>query len=267
MRIFRQICQENCILKITSFLLCCGLLLIPASDAAARTINAKPLVLVAADSAPTAYIVNGTQKGILVDVINEAFKRTNYDVEIVLMPWARCLEEVRKGTVDGIFSVYDLPERQGFLTYSKEILIIQVQAFFVLKSSTIHYDGDFKKMSNLKIGVINKTSYGTLLDLALTDGTFRKVDIANNAESNVKKLLVGRVDVIPSYRHVALSTAKQIGAVDKIRELNPSIEAVPSYLAFTKERDFSRVIFEFDKALASMKKDGNYDKIFNKYLK
>jgi polar amino acid transport system substrate-binding protein len=228
---------------------------------------AEKIVLVAAEkSIPTSYIENGEQSGILIDVINEAFNRAGYSVEIFLMPWARCLREVENGTVDGIFSVYKTAERQEFLTYADEVLISQVQAFFVAVDSTITFDGDLQKLANKSIGIINQTSYGPKLDATLEDGVFNWVSQAQSSESTVRKLLAGRIDLIPSYRHVALSTAKALGARNKIKQLSPDIEAIPSFLAFSQRKDFSNIITDFNSALASMKKDGTYDVIFNKYL-
>jgi len=230
------------------------------------TAGAQTLVLAAADSVPTAYMDNGKQTGLLVDVVKEAFKRAGHSVEIRLMPWARCLADARTGHVDGIFSVYQTRERQEFLTYAQEVLITQVQAFFVRKDSSITFDGDLNKLSELRIGIINQTSYGPRLDSALETGLFRKVDTAHSASSNVQKLLHHRVDLIPSYRHVVLDTARTLGIAGEIRELTPAIEAIPSYLAFSNKRDYAAVISAFNQALRAMKKDGTYDAIFAKYL-
>ena len=227
---------------------------------------AQTLVLAAADSVPTAYIDNGKQSGILVDVINEVFRRAGYSVEIMIMPWARCLGEVKEGKIDGIFSVYQTRERQAFLTYAEEVLITQVQAFFVRKDSAITFDGDLNTLSDIRIGIINQTSYGSRLDSALERGVFKRVALANSASSNILKLLHDRVDVIPSYRHVVLDSARSLGAAGAIKELSPAIEAIPSYLAFSNKRDYTKIIDAFNQALRSMKMDGTYDAIFNKYL-
>jgi len=227
---------------------------------------AQTLVLGAANSTPTAFIENGRQAGILVDVINEAFKRTGYPIQIALMPWARCLAEVKAGRIDGIFSAYRNSEREEFLTYADEVLITQVQALFVRKDSTISFDGDLKKLSELRIGIINETSYGPRLDEELRKGTFKKVDAADSASSNIRKLLQDRIDVIPSYRHVALDSARTLGVAGSIKELSPAIESIPSYLAFSNKKDHRKVAQAFDQALRSMKKDGTYEAIFNRYL-
>lgn len=226
----------------------------------------KIVLAAAADSVPTSYEENGKQTGILVDLLNEAFKRAGYTVEIQLMPWARCQEEVKNGDIDGIFSVFITAERQKYLTYTNEVLITQVQAFFVPVDSEITFDGDLRKLASKSIGIINQTSYGPKLDAALKGGLFNRIDQAQSIESNIQKLLAGHIDLIPSYRHVVLSTAKKLGVTDKIKQLSPDIEAIPSYLAFTQRRDFTKVIDDYNKALASMKKDGTYDTIFNKYF-
>lgn len=227
---------------------------------------ADALVLVAADSIPTAYVENGKKTGLLVDIVQEAFQRAGLVVDIQIMPWARCLADVRAGKVDGIFSVYQTRERKEFLTYTDEVLITQVQAFFVRKDSAITFDGDLGKLAGLRIGVINQTSYGPRLDAALEAGLFKTVDVGNSASASISKLLADRVDVIPSYRHVALDSARTLGVSGMIKELTPSIESIPSYLAFTNKRDFERILVAYSQALRSMKKDGTYDAIFAKYL-
>ncbi len=260
--------KAHCRLLRAIFMLClCAGLLIPLAVSAALPIEKGKLVLVAADSAPTAYFVDGQLTGILVDVIREAFSRAGYSVTIKLEPWARCIEDARDGRVDGIFSIFRTPERQAFLDYTSQPIITQVVSFFALKRTPIIFDGSFSSVSGNSIGIINQTSYGPRLDEALKQGVFAKQILAYSAENNVKMLLLGRVDIIPSYRHVVLFTAKSIGELDHIQELTPKVDSIPSYLAFNRKNDYSIVIAEYDKALKSMQQDGSYDRIFDRYLR
>ncbi|SHO47345.1 substrate-binding periplasmic protein [Desulfopila aestuarii] len=231
-----------------------------------NNLYAEKLVLVAADSIPTAYIDNGKLTGILVDVITEAFRRAGYPIEIQLMPWARALSEVSNGNVDGIFSVFKLPERESFLTYTESPIITQVESFFARKDSSITFEGDLNKFKHIPIGIIRKTSYGEKIDAAIHDGIWENITATNSVESVVKMLVNGRVDLAPSYRHVFIRGAKEIGVLDEIKELSPSVESIPSYLAFTKKHDYSEIIRAYHKALAAMKQDGTFDNIYNKYL-
>jgi polar amino acid transport system substrate-binding protein len=224
------------------------------------------LVLVAADSAPTAYMENGKPSGILVDVVTEAFKRTGHQVEIQLMPWARCLAETRSGRVDGIFSVFKLPERNEFLTYANVPIITQVLAFFAPADSDPKFDGDVSQFGGFRIGTIRGTSYGIKVDSALKTGQWSAVVETNNIDSLVGMLVLKRIDLAVGYRHVVLEAARKKGDLNKIKELSPTIDEIPSYLAFTKQRDYSEVIADFDRALTSMKDDHSFDAIYEKYL-
>jgi polar amino acid transport system substrate-binding protein len=230
--------------------------------------NAYPagLVLVAADSAPTAYMQDGKPSGILVDVVTAAFQRTGHQFEIQLMPWARCLAEIRSGRVDGIFSVFKLPERAEFLTYTSVPIITQVEAFFVPVDSDLKFGGDVNQLGGLRIGTIRGTSYGIKVDSALKSGVWSTVVESNNVDSLVGMLVLKRIDLAVGYRHVVLETAIKRGELNKIRELSPDIDEIPSYLAFSKKRDYSEVIADFDRALTSMKNDHSFEAIYAKYL-
>jgi polar amino acid transport system substrate-binding protein len=242
------------------------LLLVPmVLPLAARTSYAETLVLAAAPTKPTAFLVDDKPTGILVDLVTEAFRRAGDTVEIHLLPWARCLSEARTGEIDGVFSSFKLPEREEFLTFSHEVLTTQIIAFFARRDWTQDFDGDLGTLRDAKIGVINGTSYGEKFDSAAKTGTLRNIEAANSIESNLGKLVAERVDLIPSYRYVALDAAKRLNILSKIKEVSPSLQSMPSYLAFTKARDLSRVSNDFDAALAAMKQDGTYDRIVGKY--
>ncbi len=228
---------------------------------------ADTLVLAAADTWPTAYLVDGKPSGMLVDVVTEAYRRAGHSVEVKLMPWARCLREAETGDVDGVFSSFKLPERERFLAFSKEALTMQVIVFFARPESTPSLEGDLAAVRDVKIGVITGTSYGQQFDAAVRNGVLRNVEQTNSIESNLKKLVFGRVDLIPSYRYVVLDTARRLQLLAQIREMSPALDSVPTYLAFTRVRDLSKLSEDFDAAMASMKQDGTYDRIIGRYLR
>jgi len=259
--------QLSVMARQTKKVLACLLIVSVFLAMTASVVCADTLVLAAADTWPTAYLVDGRPTGMLVDLVNEAFRRTGHSVEIKLMPWARCLKDAETGEVDGVFSSFKLPERERFLAFSKEALTIQVIAFFARSESTQSFDGDLAALRDVRIGVITGTSYGELFDAAVRNGVLRNVEQTNSIESNLKKLVLGRVDLVPSYRYVALDTAKRLQLLAQIREMSPPLDSVPTYLAFTKVRNLSKRSEEFDAAMASMKKDGTYDHIIGRYLR
>jgi polar amino acid transport system substrate-binding protein len=225
------------------------------------SVRAGTLVLAAAETRPTAYLSNGKPVGILVELVQEACRRAGYPVEIRLMPWARCLAEARSGEVDGVFSVFKLPERIGYLAFPKEALTHQAVAFFVRRDSGLTLHGDFSGLSKVSIAVITGTSYGPRFDSAVRAGSFHHVEQGNSIGNNLRMLVSSHVDLVVSYRQVALDSAKDLDLLWKIRELSPPIDTIPSYLAFTRVRDFSGPAAALDTAMVAMKRDGTYDRI------
>jgi len=63
-----------------------------------------------------------------------------------------------------------------------------------------------------------------------------------------------------------LEAARKKGYLNKIKELAPAIDEIQSYLAFTRQRDYSVVIADFDRAPTSMKNDHRFEAIYEKYL-
>jgi polar amino acid transport system substrate-binding protein len=227
--------------------------------------TAQQLKLAAANTWPTAYEVDGKPAGILIDLVTEAYRRAGYTVVFKLMPWSRCLDEARSGTVDGVFSSFKLPERESFLYFSREVLMVQVISLFVRSNSPLHDGADLGALKDLKGGAISGTSYGKKFDDAVRSGVLVNVHSTNNIESNLKMLVAGRVDYVPSYRFVILGSAQDLQLLGKIKELAPPLESVPSYLAFTRVRDQHQAAKDFDAALAGMKRDGTYHRILEKY--
>lgn len=223
------------------------------------------LVLVAADSPPTAYMERGKPTGILVDIVTEAFRRAGYPIEIRLMPWARCLVEARSGQVDGIFSLFKKPEREKYFSYTSVPIITQVEAFFVRANSDLSFDGDIAKLRKLRIGTIYGTSYGPVIDRSLQTRMWSKIEETSSTTSLVEMLVAERFDLAVGYRHVVLEAAIKKGLQGRIRELSPSIDEIPSYLAFNRQRSYAAAIADFDRALLSMKNDRSFDAIYKKY--
>ncbi len=229
--------------------------------------SADALRMVALSFPPLIYDDGGKPAGIAYEIVTEAMKKAGHTVSVEIMPWARALETVKEGGADAIFTAYKTPEREQFLNYSTEVLVPQVVSFFVTKDSAITFDGDLTKLGKAKIGVVNQISYGSVIDDAIKSGVLANVEKSNDSDSNVKKLLSGRFDVMPSNRYVAQYFLKQQGALDQVKELTPEAQNLPSYIAFTKARDTAKLRADFDAGVAAMKASGAYQQVLDKYAR
>lgn len=231
-------------------------------------VAAQSLQLVTLQYPPYAYQESdlGEVKGIAVEVLKEALRRLQQPIQISVYPWARSLKMVEEGSADAIFTAYKTTEREAFADFSNEVLMPQVIALFVLKNSGIQFDGDLSKLANYRFGLVRKISYGNLIDNAVSQGILTQIDYANSGEHNLTKLLGQRFDILVSNKYGALDILQQKGWQDKVRELQPAVENVPSYIAFSKKRNLSSLRDRLDKVLLQMKKDGSYERIVQAYF-
>lgn len=225
----------------------------------------KPLVVVTADRVPMAYVKDGKPTGLLTDLAEEAFRRAGRKIEIRLLPWPRCLVELKDGEADAILTIFKTPEREAQFAFSEEEVLHQTESLFMKKGRAFAFDGDLGQFSGLRVGVVYQTSYGARFDQALAGSLFGSVETQRNMADLVKMLAYGRIDVLPGDRGRILGAAETIGLGDEIVELTPAVETVSGYLAFTRAHDMNGVSQAFDKALRGMKKDGAYAAILARY--
>ncbi|PWC34736.1 hypothetical protein TSO352_27400 [Azospirillum sp. TSO35-2] len=245
-----------------TILLASGLLATAGLPAAAADLK-----MVALSFPPLIYDDGGKPAGIAYDIVTEAMAAAGHSVSVEIMPWARALDTVREGKADAVFTAYKTPEREQFLTYSTQVLVPQVVSLFVAKDSPVRFDGDLAKLAGHRFGVVNQISYGPIIDDAVKTGILPAVEKSNDSDSNVKKLLSGRFEVMPSNRYVAQYFLKQAGALDRVTELTPAVQDIPSYIAFTKARDTTKLRDDFDAGVAAMKASGAYQRVLDKYAR
>ena len=133
------------------------------------------------------------------------------------------------------------------------------------KDASINFKGDFKTLSDYSIGVVRKLSYGRDLDFALSNNIFRKVEAVNNGTQNFRKLLLGRIDMVPDNKYAGLHILNKLEKMDEIRVLPYNIQILPSYIAFSKKRNLTHIRDKFDVILKRLKEDGTYLQVLQNY--
>jgi len=249
-------------MKRRGFLFFCLATAAAATGAAAE----RPIVLASNEVYPLLYREGGQTTGFLFDILTEAARRAGIPIEIRLMPWARCIEETRTGEIDGVFVTFRTPERLPYLAFSSEPLMTQRMCFFTLAGSPIRYDGRLADLAPYRIGVLNKVSIGPAFDAAVRDGVLPNIEPANQPENLLRMLLANRVDLFVLHDLEGLGLLKRLGVADRVATLSPPLEEVPGYIAFTRQRDLSEQIVQFDTALERMRHDGTYRRVYDAYF-
>jgi len=205
---------------------------------------------------------NGNARGIFVQMVSKTMKNLGHEVRIEVLPWTRALKMVRQGQADAIFTAYKNDERETFLDYPEQVLFPQVVYFYKKKGSESTFTGDFGLLTNKRIGVVSTISYGNKFDAFKSNLTIEKV---NKLEHNFEKLMLGRIDLVPSHPIVADYVIQKMGLAGKIIKIPVQLDSVPSYIAFSKKKNLALLIWQFDQEIVKMKESGEYSKILETF--
>ncbi len=228
--------------------------------------SADTLKIVSLQYPPYQYIEDGIIKGCAYEIIEEVFKRLGYNFDMEIIPWSRALYSLQNGKADAVFTIYKTEEREKYLDFTKEVLINQEIALFKLKGSRIDFNGDFRSVREKVIGTVYSVNYGMKFDKALIDLSLQTVDSVDG-EANFRNLLFNRVDLLINNVAGANYLIDMLDIHSKVEIIYPVIEAVPSFLAFSKHHDYSGLKFEYEEELKKLKQDGTYNKILAKYIR
>ena len=212
---------------------------------------------------PYAFLDNGVADGIYVKILTKVFaKMPDYDVTIELVPWKRALNLVKSGKGFACFASYYRPKERPWVSPWSEPIISEGYAAYcrkeVLSKPRQNWPADFK---GLELGCIAGYSIPNKEQLNFQD--------ADTNESNLKKLLGGRIDCFiqddASIRYTMKKMNIPAGKIDKAMQ----VSSENGYLAFSKafsapyKDDFVK---KFNQVLSDMKKEGEIDKIVSDFL-
>lgn len=203
---------------------------------------------------------DGFPEGIFVNMISKIMTRIGHGIKIEVFPWTRALDMVRSGKADGIFTAYKNEEREQFLDYPEEALFPQAVYFYKNRKSDIQFNGDMDSLINRRIGVVSTISYGRAFDNFKSVLTLER---ARKLEHNFTKLLLGRIDLLPSDKIVADNVIAKMGIAGQVTMVPVQLGSIPSYIAFSKKRNLTQLMKAFDRELRQMKESGEYFKILD----
>ena len=225
----------------------------------------RPLVILSPESRPYAYREDGRVKGLLHDLVTEAFRRAHRRVEIRFLPWARCMDDVRKGRADGMFVMYKTDERERDFAFPEESLTDLRERIFTRRHANFELLDDFSNFTGRRIGILNYTVHGPRLTQAIETHRIASLVAASSYEAMVDMLSSGHLDLLIGVDDAIIDAALSQGLQDRIREIDPVVDTIPAYMVFARLPELAEVSRAYDRALREMKNDGSYDRIAEAY--
>ncbi|MEO0442638.1 MAG: transporter substrate-binding domain-containing protein [Pseudomonadota bacterium] len=195
--------------------------------------------------------------GISIDLLRKALQTQGYAIELVPMPWARSLVMLEKGKVDILPAVWFTEERNKTMLYSERYAANRL-VFIKAKDDDYEFEG-LPSLYDKVVGVVRDYAYEESL---LKDNNIR-FSVADSLNSNIKKLIAGRVDLTIEDEIVAKQTIEP----SLLKEIDFSDNALienPLFITCSKQSVHCNTIIDaFNQGIASMQADGSYQRYFS----
>jgi len=202
------------------------------------------------------------QYGFTTAIVSEAFKRAGYEVKVDFMPWTRVLQETEAGNYDAAYPEYYSEERVKTFFLS-DPLASGPLGFYKRKADNITYT----KLDDLKpyrIGVV----LGYINTPEFDAADYLKKEATNSDEQNLRKLLLGRIDLVVIDKFVAQYLIKTSipEAVGTLEFMEPPLLEQSLYVIFSRQVAGSEQKLQaFNAALKTMREDGTLERILKEY--
>jgi polar amino acid transport system substrate-binding protein len=225
-----------------------------------RSTLASELTIYTESWPPVSFLNGDKPDGMAVELVDALQKRMGSNYPIQVVPWNRGYKAVLEEPNVMLFTVGRSDEREKQMTLVGPVAI----------SRTVLYTrkGNAAKLQALGDGIyavaVGAYRGSIFADTAAKKG-FHTLDLAATPEVTAKMLMVSRFDLWSEGSVVVPSVLKEIGySIDDV-EVVKVLDSLELYLAFSSKTPLV-TIKAWEDALRQMKKDGVFQKIYQKWL-
>ena len=208
---------------------------------------------------PFMYLKDGKAAGIYPALIQEAFRHMKVPVDVQAVPWSRALGAIDMGRA-GVGGIYKNSERLQKYDYS-DLLYVESLVVYFNTSNPITFN-QISDLSGKRVGVLRGWSYGDDFDTARKAELFVTEEVGSD-EQNFLKLEAMRIDLV-----IAI-----VESGDPLQRKGKNIgcSSIPlsrnsTFLAFSKSKNCTELLRQFNQAIAAMKRDGEFEKLVSAEL-
>jgi ABC-type amino acid transport substrate-binding protein len=214
---------------------------------------------------PFNFEENGELKGITVDLMDEMLSRAGSALtknDIQLVPWNNGYQRALNEPNTALFATTRTSQREDLFQWVGPIAPTTI-VLTAKKSAGISVNG-VSDMNRYRIGTVREdVGEQLLVELNVNRSA---IDSAPTPLANVRKLAAGRIDLWAYEASVAKWLLKSNGYDPSQYEEVYTLSEGQLYFAFHKQVPQS-VLDTLQQALDSMKEDGTYQAILDRYLK
>ncbi len=210
--------------------------------------------------------VAGHLTGRSVEILDAMFKQMKSKQsikEIKLTNWSRAYSVAQKIPNSMVFSTARVDFRENLFKWVGPIYKTKT-GLIAHKSKKIVIDS-ISDLNNYKINtILRDVSEQVLLKRGVDKKNIRHIDAKDAISQSFKKMASGNIDMFAYNIDIAFNNAKKMGFDTAEYEVVYKIANSELFYAFNKKTD-DKIIQKWQKALDTIKENGIYDKIINKY--
>ena len=205
------------------------------------------------------------QSGIAVEIAQELFKRLNLKTLIVVYPFERGMQRIKEGAEDVILMVSKTKERDKFILFTTPIRHSK-WIFYYLKGKNFTWS-EWKDLQTYRIGYVTGNNVGKDFPAAAKKYDYNIEEVKADI-FNVKKLLLGRVDIILTDLEVMQRIIQQNPKFQgKLKWHEKPVFESLYHFGISKKSVFAPMYQRINTEIQAMQEDGTFDRIFCKYDK
>ncbi|USD67904.1 transporter substrate-binding domain-containing protein [Vibrio sp. SCSIO 43136] len=206
------------------------------------------------ESRPLAYSENGKHKGLLIELIDELFKRSQFEYTIKIMPLKRAMNIARLQNNHCVLPVARSQEREADFQWVSPVLVTRYALY-----ADLDHDRDIVTLADVRNHTIG-THRGSIVDEYLSSMGFT-TEPTSTSRQNFRKLEIGRIDFWAEDTLTATPLMESLG-YHLLPELvfYTSLRAMACNLSSNPYK-----MRKMELALSKMYWDGYLEKLYAKY--
>ncbi|WKB53610.1 substrate-binding periplasmic protein [Eleftheria terrae] len=237
--------------------------LLLAGRAGGAAAAGEPVLRIATGELPPYATASRADQGVALAIVRRAFELQGWRVHYTFLPWSRALRESRAGRWDGTAYWGRAAEReQGFLL--SDVVLTEEWVFLYRQDSGFDWQvpADLRRW---RMALIRDYTYTPEMRGLIEAGEL-KGDATPDDLTALRKLVRGRVDVVPVERHVAcelvqrhFSQAQAEGLRAHPRPMTPRFT---THLMLPRQLpDSARRLAAFNRGLGQLRNSGEYERL------
>lgn len=207
-------------------------------------------------------------QGMDIELINLVAEKLKCDVEYKQDSWGNLLSLLKAGEIDFVLGASITEERKAFALFSEPYRSEEFQLYIRADEEHKYRQAsvaDFIR-DNHKLGTIGEYFYGDELSNLMDDDKYASLFIpAFMGEINLARLIDGDIDGFLEDSFVGASLIRRKGLDKYIAAHQAKINTGDVYVMFSRVKVKPEVVDDFNTALRSIKNNGEYDKLVQKY--